>query len=886
MANYNKSFNFKNGVQVDVDKFIVRGSLVGIGTSIPGELFDVNGNMRVAGLVTTNNLNVSGIATFNQVQVGAVQLSASSGVITATAFYGNGATLSNLPTSQWIDVDVGLGFTSIYASGNVGVNTLDPRFSLQIGANPLDPYGASPLFGGVSPYNQLGVGINSNGNIVSTGIISARSFAGAGAAITSLNANNITIGSINNSILPVIPNDKLGPNLQLGIITATNAFVGNLTGTATTALSLSGSINILVGFVTSVNLDVGIISSQNATVYNTFGVGIGSTVFYAKHDGKVGVGSTNPSGNLDINSRLNSTLNVISRENEAKISVGQSSSSGLYAGILRYGNPTGVFDIINRSPGNMNFILHNGPSGFGTGFFNWRYGQSSQDLMSLTYDGKLGIGITNPVRPLHVVGTSTFTDDAYFASNLYVQGTINVASAAFGSNLNEVNINTTSGISTFYNINASNNIFTSGLGINTNGLYPGSKLDARSITALFDTVGIGTTTPSSSGLLVPPKFQLVGNSAIFGGIGIGTLKAPSDSTNQINVYDTNINLYSSGYTGNPFGGILINAIDTNIVLNGDSNIAIGTYSPNAAFDLSGIGRASSSPGTAGQPGQAYMILPKINSTERTGLSTVSGGLIYNTNAAQAQLYIGTVWQNLTHTDGNAANAGFSTFSRWSGISTIASVAGFATNATRAGLATLTPYSYAAGIATVATVAGVATFSTLAGAAGFSTVSSIAGFSTVAAVAGFATVATQAGISTSVINGVANVTALRVSPGISTVGVLTATGSIFDIVGNVRALPQNAQTTSYVATTSDIGKHIAITIGGVTINANTFSTGDLLVIYNNSDLSQTISRSGVTVTFRLAGTAGSQTSYSLAARGVMNLLCVSGNEFVAYGNGVT
>ena len=98
MANYNKSFNFKNGVQVDVDKFIVRGSLVGIGTSIPGELFVVNGNIRVAGLVTTQNLNVSGIATFSQIRVGAVQLSATSGVITATAFYGNGATLSNLPT--------------------------------------------------------------------------------------------------------------------------------------------------------------------------------------------------------------------------------------------------------------------------------------------------------------------------------------------------------------------------------------------------------------------------------------------------------------------------------------------------------------------------------------------------------------------------------------------------------------------------------------------------------------------------------------------------------------------------------------------------------------------------------------------------------------------
>ena len=35
MPNYNKSFNFRNGVQGDEDDLIVRSSLVGIGTTIP-----------------------------------------------------------------------------------------------------------------------------------------------------------------------------------------------------------------------------------------------------------------------------------------------------------------------------------------------------------------------------------------------------------------------------------------------------------------------------------------------------------------------------------------------------------------------------------------------------------------------------------------------------------------------------------------------------------------------------------------------------------------------------------------------------------------------------------------------------------------------------------
>ncbi len=45
----------------------------------------------------------------------------------------DGSNLQGLPTSQWDNVDVGLGYTSIYARGNVGVGTVDPRFTLQVG---------------------------------------------------------------------------------------------------------------------------------------------------------------------------------------------------------------------------------------------------------------------------------------------------------------------------------------------------------------------------------------------------------------------------------------------------------------------------------------------------------------------------------------------------------------------------------------------------------------------------------------------------------------------------------------------------------------------------------------------------------------------------------
>ena len=265
-----------------------------------------------------------------------------------------------------------------------------------------------------------------------------------------------------------------------------------------------------------------------------------------------------------------------------------------------------------------------------------------------------------------------------------------------------------------------------------------------------------------------------------------------------------------------------------------------------------------------------MILPKLNPTERGNLVLVSGGLIYNTTTNQMQVYNGSVWHNVTHTDGNSANAGFSTFARWSGISTVASVAGFATVSIQAGVSTI---ASVAGFATNATRAGVATFSTLAGSCGF------------------ATVATQAGISTSVINGVANVTALNVSPGISTVGIITASGTITDSIGNVRRYPQNSQSTllsAYTLAASDAGKHVYITdtTNGVIVPSNVFTIGDSILIVNSTSGTMSVDNAGGggAATIRLAGST-STAPHSMPAYGLAQLLCVASNTFILSGTGI-
>jgi hypothetical protein len=107
--------------------------------------------------------------------------------------------------------------------------------------------------------------------------------------------------------------------------------------------------------------------------------------------------------------------------------------------------------------------------------------------------------------------------------------------------------------------------------------------------------------------------------------------------------------------------------------------------------------------------------------------------------------------------------------------------------------------------------------------------------------------------------------------------------VFDTYGNLRALPQNAQSISYVATAADVGRFIN-TSAGVTINASVFSVGDNVTIYNNSGSSITITQ-GTSVTLRQAGTSNTG-NRTLALRGVCTVLCVASNEFVINGGGLT
>jgi hypothetical protein len=109
-----------------------------------------------------------------------------------------------------------------------------------------------------------------------------------------------------------------------------------------------------------------------------------------------------------------------------------------------------------------------------------------------------------------------------------------------------------------------------------------------------------------------------------------------------------------------------------------------------------------------------------------------------------------------------------------------------------------------------------------------------------------------------------------------------TGRVSDTDGNLRSIPQSNKTAAYELTAADNGKNINITTGGITIPSSVFMAGDVVSIYNASDVTQSISWSGPSV--YVAGTAGVKTSpLTLAARGILTIMFSTTTDIIASGN---
>lgn len=434
MANYRKTFSFRDGIQVLEDDFVVINGEVGVGTTTPSRTFDVVGDIGATGLVTTRQLFVTGLSTFQSnvnfdlsgtetvlVGTGVTIYGGSTGIISARSIYGNlfigdGSLLTNIPTSQWTDVDpLRLVTKSIFTEGQVGIATTSPSYSLQIG-------------------NLVGIDTVS-------GIVTARAFSGFGTDIAGINAANITNGTLSN--------DRLPPDPTFTTIRA----LFNITGTATTAQGLTGNPNISVSvleasgvstFSNNVNIGAGI------TLYSSSGI-VSATKFYGDatslsnlpiqyfySDGgsgigtslNLGVGTQNPDRKLDVSgdARISGILtvgygngqivlgspyvknytNIFNLNNTAGISTFYDSYTSNRHGIGLIGAaPRANLDVVGDA------IFNNGSIGIGTtsaGTNDIRI-RSTQGIL-LEYGSKIGLNTnTTPgLNTLDVFGDAAFQD--------------------------------------------------------------------------------------------------------------------------------------------------------------------------------------------------------------------------------------------------------------------------------------------------------------------------------------------------------------------------------------------------------------------------------------------------------------------------------------------
>ena len=323
----------------------------------------------------------------------------------------------------------------------------------------------------------------------------------------------------------------------------------------------------------------------------------------------IGVGTDAPAHDIQVRKVGNAEIQVTSDTGTASITIGREPTTGNTNNAeLRYGGGSGAnyssnhsLDILNYDTGNFNYYLSANNAGAVNGDFHWHRGINNARLMTLTgIGGSLGIGITTPTTPLHVLGAATITGNVILGGDLNVSGNaaLNVVGDVTGTLTG--NVNATSGVSTFSRID-----------LDINNYYEFGELSAAG-------VGIGTTMSN---------FKFAVN---------------HEANKKFTITDSgNVGIRTDDINGN---ALLVNGAVVAL-----DPIGIGTDEPRAAVDFADAGQAT----TGLAANRMYMIPPKVDTTQRAALvDVVSGSIIYNTTANKLQVYVGTGaynvanWENL------------------------------------------------------------------------------------------------------------------------------------------------------------------------------------------------------------------------------------------------
>ena len=688
MANIKKNFNFRNGVQVDDDNLLVTATgLVGIGTTIPVESLDVRGNVIITGFTSATSANIGflTVTTFEPTNIIGAGLSVKSGIVTATGtgiltYFGDASNLQGMPTSQWEDVDVGLGFTSIYnTGGNVGVGTEDPRSTVQVGGN-VDAA-------------QRGVGISSAGNINASGIITAASFVGdltgnivSGSTFSGnidLNADLDVDGHTNLDNVSVTGFTTFFATGGTKFFTNINADNGmDVTGLSTFASAVDINSDLDVDGHTNLdNLSVAGVSTFSGPIVGTSGATINSVT--------IGIEAPSAISATASNLLLTSDGGTTSISNDLGVT-----------GVSTFSNDVAVAGITTTK----NLLVT------GVTTFSGSVNATSIEVPNATITTKLGVGTTDtPVSDIQVtktnlaevqicstssiaqlnVGKEVGTGKTQ-TSQIRFGGGAGAPYSASGTSLDIINYDTgnfnyhlsgnnAAGVQGDFHwhkgINSARLMTLTGVGgsLGIGNTQPTKALDVTGAGNFTGDVNVGNNLIVNGLLLGNVQGSLTGNvSGTLAGntnttVGISTLNNLSvagvatfitavetatigigttafNATVRIN--DTpasSIVVSSSGQIAiqsneifdDPTVGVDINASNATAVF---SAIGVGATTLSSAVDFASAGPSATS---------RFMIPPKITTTQRGNLTgVVSGAIIYNTSTNKLQVFNGSTWVNL------------------------------------------------------------------------------------------------------------------------------------------------------------------------------------------------------------------------------------------------